>query len=83
MKNIKKKINKYKKNEFQTKLNNLLLPLFQIIVFSKKWSVKINKNYCIFTGRKKSVYRYIKCSRTLFREFVSNGFITGFKKSSW
>lgn len=44
--------------------------------------VRVN-NRCVFTGRGKSVYRFCRFSRIIFRELASNGFLIGITKSSW
>lgn len=44
--------------------------------------VRIN-NRCILTGRSKSVYKFCKFSRIVFRELASKGALIGITKSSW
>jgi small subunit ribosomal protein S14 len=41
------------------------------------------KNRCIMTGRGKSVYRFCKLSRIVFRELAAKGSLVGITKSSW
>lgn len=41
------------------------------------------RNRCNITGRGAGVISKYKISRLAFRRLVSNGYITGFKKSSW
>lgn len=41
------------------------------------------KNRCVLTGRSKSVYKYFKLSRILFRELALKGALNGVRKASW
>lgn len=41
------------------------------------------KNYCIITGRSRSVYRKTRVSRIYFRQLGSEGLFFGLKKASW
>jgi len=41
------------------------------------------KNYCIVTGRSRSVYRQFKVSRIYLRYLGSEGLFFGLKKASW
>ena len=41
------------------------------------------KNYCIVTGRSRSVYRQFKVSRIHVRYLGSEGLFFGLKKASW
>nr|YP_010736416.1 ribosomal protein S14 [Plantago ovata]WEL36407.1 ribosomal protein S14 [Plantago ovata] len=41
------------------------------------------KNRCTFTGRSRSVYKFFRMSRILFRGLASRGSLRGIKKSSW
>ena len=43
----------------------------------------IIRNYCIFSGRSRSVYTHLKISRILLRELGSKGLFFGLKKHSW
>lgn len=43
---------------------------------------KIN-NYCIISGRSKSVYKDFRLSRIKFRELARSGQLYGVTKSSW
>lgn len=43
---------------------------------------KIN-NYCIISGRSKSVYKDFRLSRIKFRELARSGQLYGITKSSW
>lgn len=40
-------------------------------------------NYCIDTGRSRSVIRYYKLSRLRLRRLASNGCLPGLTKASW
>jgi len=44
--------------------------------------VRIN-NRCILSGRSKSVYKFCKFSRIIFRELASKNALNGVVKSSW
>lgn len=41
------------------------------------------RNRCVLTSRARATYRQFKISRLKLRELGSEGFIPGFKKSSW
>lgn len=43
----------------------------------------IIKNYCLFSGRARSVIRNYNISRMFFKKFVNFGYIKGVKKASW
>ncbi len=42
-----------------------------------------SRNRCNITGRSRSYIRKFGLSKMKFREFASNGYIPGLKKSSW
>ena len=50
-----------------------------------KNNAKITKvnNYCIISGRSKSVYKDFRISRIKFRELARSGQLYGITKSSW
>jgi len=82
---------KFKQIEvFQKVLRFLILCILDIsynLVFQIKLQsiliFKTNiKNFCIFSGRSRSVYRKFKISRILFRFLGNKGFILGLKKNS-
>ncbi len=50
---------------------------------NNKGSIILVKNRCKITGRAKSIIRYYKISRIVFRELASFGLLLGIKKSSW
>jgi len=41
------------------------------------------KNRCVITGRGRSISRFLRISRLVFREFARDGKISGLTKSSW
>lgn len=41
------------------------------------------KNYCIVSGRSRSVYKDFRLSRIKFRDSVRSGVVYGLRKSSW
>ena len=41
------------------------------------------KNFCIFTGRGKGIYKNFKMSRIVFRELALAGQLPGIRKASW
>jgi ribosomal protein S14 len=41
------------------------------------------KNYCVISGRPRSIYKKFKVSRIVFRNLGSEGLFFGFKKASW
>lgn len=50
---------------------------------SRKSSLPRIHNFCVQTGRSKSVIGYYKLSRLRLRQLASRGTICGLKKSSW
>jgi ribosomal protein S14 len=50
-----------------------------------KSNAKITKinNYCVISGRSKSVYKDFRISRIKFRELARSGQLYGVTKSSW
>ncbi len=49
----------------------------------KKGYCSIIKNYCIFSGRARSVIRVYNISRMFFKKLASFGYLKGIKKASW
>ncbi len=49
----------------------------------KNSSITRIKNRCIITGRSHGVYKKLKLSRILLKEYISLGLLSGFTKSSW
>lgn len=41
------------------------------------------KNYCVVSGRPRSIYRKLKISRIVLRALGGSGLFFGFKKASW
>ena len=41
------------------------------------------KNFCIISGRSRSIHKKFKVSRILLRELSSKGYFFGLKKASW
>ena len=52
-------------------------------LFKKVTGKNSIRNYCIFSGRSRSVYTHLKISRILLRELGSKGLFFGLKKHSW
>lgn len=86
----------YKKNEIIFKIfkviylykNNNLLNLIIQKRINKKLFIKATsktsiRNYCIISGRSRSVYNKLKVSRIILREFGNIGLFFGLKKNSW
>lgn len=70
--------------QFEIKYNRIICPLFffkqnQIFSFHKN---KL-KNRCGITNRGRSILTFVNLSRITFREYVSKGYIIGYRKSSW
>ncbi len=57
--------------------------MIKLFFLNKKGSLVLIKNRCKITGRAKSILRYYKISRIVFRELASFGLLLGIKKSSW
>lgn len=70
-------------------VKNQFLPLSVRFVFYKKlrstrsFSFGKLKNRCYYTNRSRSVVRFFKMSRIVFRNFALSGGLPGVKKSSW
>jgi small subunit ribosomal protein S14 len=61
--------------------------LVKILLYKKifkisQFKTKI-KNYCVISGRQRSVYRKLKISRIVLRNLGSLGLFFGLKKASW
>jgi ribosomal protein S14 len=41
------------------------------------------KNYCLFSGRPRAVFKLFKLSRIMFKYFALHGKINGVRKASW
>jgi len=54
-----------------------------ILNTSKQLQIKRITNICILTGAGKSVYRHTGFSRHMFKRYANQGYIMGFRKSSW
>lgn len=52
--------------------------IFKISQFKNKI-----KNYCVISGRQRSIYRKLKISRIVLRNLGSSGLFFGLKKASW
>jgi len=70
-------------SNFKLNKNIKILLSKRLIYFSKKGIVPLIKNRCFFTSRSRSVYRICKFSRITFKNEISYGNLTGFRKSSW
>ena len=55
----------------------------QLAKLPRNCSITRIHNRCIFTGRAHGIYKKLKISRILAREFISSGLLPGFTKSSW
>ena len=93
-KNIKQRFlfKNFEKKRFVLKilLNNLFLNKKNRIIIKNNWNFFKNntsltrvKNFCILTGRSRSISRFLKLSRLKLRLFISKGFLPGFAKYSW
>lgn len=40
-------------------------------------------NRCVFTGRSRSVFRFFRLNRMIFKYLAVNGLIQGVRKASW
>jgi ribosomal protein S14 len=54
----------------------------QLLLFSKKQSLVILKNHCIYTQRSRSVFKFFRCSRIILRQLGLGSLFCGFKKQS-
>ena len=80
--------NYLKKLEYITKFIYTLLNIqklpeafkLKLVQYSKKKELFIyKKNSCIISFRNKSVLKLLKLSRLIFKQYVSKGFLIGFK----
>lgn len=83
-------IKEFRLRKFKSVISNLkikpkirMLLSKRLIYFSKKGVISNIKNRCLFTGRSRGIYKICKLSRITFKNEVSTGNLTGFKKSSW
>jgi small subunit ribosomal protein S14 len=88
----RKLYHKFEKNKkelkslFQNRLINSKLRFSafkKLNIISCNSSISKFKNRCLITGKSKGILRNFKISRIKFREFASNGDISGISKSSW
>jgi small subunit ribosomal protein S14 len=64
--------------------NEFLIKILVQKEFFKKSTFKTEiKNYCVISGRSRSIYRKLKISRIVLRSLGSDGLFFGFKKASW
>ena len=49
---------------------------------SYKYPTKL-RNYCLFSGRSRSVYKQYKLNRVVLKSFINKGLISGSIKSSF
>lgn len=84
--------NYFKKLEYVTKFINTLLHIqklpeafkLKLVQYSKKKELFLfKKNSCIISFRNKSVLKYLKLSRLVLKQYVSKGFLVGFKALNW
>lgn len=72
----RKKIrNKLKKDRYMN-LKNLFYGFERI-------EIRRRTNFCVLTGVGKSIYRYVRLSRHMFKRYAANGNIIGIRRSSW
>jgi small subunit ribosomal protein S14 len=68
---------------FENKSNIKQIIMYSYFKLSRiKYKSQI-KNYCVVSGRSRSIYRNFKVSRILVRELSSLGLFFGLKKASW
>jgi small subunit ribosomal protein S14 len=88
----RKLYHKFEKNKKELKSifqNRLINSKLRFSAFNKLNIISCNssiskfKNRCLITGKSKGILRNFKISRIKFREFASNGDISGISKSSW
>ena len=79
----------YKRISLRAIQNNLALPiksrLAAQLLLSKMTldSAKVRiRNRCILTGRSRGIYKYLKISRIMLREYAAKGMLVGIKKNS-
>ena len=90
---------KYRKLYKKTEINKLILKyinlnnkipknirwkaMLQLNVVSKNNTIVKIHNLCIFSGRKNIVSKNFKINRMKFKQYASEGLLTGITKSSW
>lgn len=94
LKNLKQR-KLYKKTElFQKALKSLFLYIknttIQLIIqkyfllfFSINFYKTTIKNFCVFSGRSRSIYKKFKVSRIIFKQLGEKGLFFGLQKHSW
>lgn len=69
----------YVKNVFV----KLIIQKFFFLMFSVNCYKTAIKNFCVFSGRSRSVYRKVKVSRIVFKQLGEKGLFFGLQKLSW
>ena len=67
------KISANLRHKFNLELNEL----------PRNCSITRIRNRCIITGRSRGVYKKLKISRILAKEYINSGLLPGYTKSSW
>jgi ribosomal protein S14 len=58
------------------------IPKFSLLL-KKAGYTSLLRNYCMITGRSRSIFSRLRLSRWTVKEFASYGELSGFKKNSW
>lgn len=66
----------------QTKFKFMLKQLITQTLKKNSYKTQI-KNFCVFSGRSRSVYKKFKMSRIVTLELCCKGYFFGLKKASW
>lgn len=82
--------NEINNNILKTLAYNTKIPLikrWKFIIYlsklNKNSSITRIHNFCMITGRSRSVYKNLKLSRLIFRKKASFNQLVGFRKASW
>lgn len=84
---LRKVLSFFKKYSFLSEKIDFVLLNFRIYInrkiILKKFGRSCLKNHCIISGRARAVFRCVRMSRIITRDFLRNGLLTGWIKSSF
>ena len=70
-------------NDLQINIEMRLFFYYQFNLFVRKAAVSRIRNLCLFTGRSRAVFRVFGVYRSVLKNLITTGFLSGIRKSSW
>ena len=61
----------------------LIIQKYFLLIFSSNYYKTTIKNFCVFSGRSRSICRKFKVSRIVFKKLGERGLFFGLQKHSW